>query len=76
MTTFTPDATDDAARDALALVRAALRGDDEAAAAVAANLSWPGVTAALLAQWLAGTMAGLGAGEDAIDAWQAQAGLK
>jgi hypothetical protein len=76
---FSPGAADDAARDALALVRAALHGDRAAAAVVAANMSWPPVTAVVLAEWLASLTTGDGLSPDdalaALSAWQDGAGL-
>lgn len=76
MTQFTPQAADDALRDALALVRATLSGDDAAAEVVAANMSWPEVTARFLAEWNAGLLQARGLGQDAIDAWQTSKGLR
>lgn len=66
----------DALRDAAALVRAALDDDDEALAAVAANMSRPELTVGALAELIAGLMRARGTGRDEIDEWQQGAGLR
>jgi hypothetical protein len=72
---FSPAAAADAARDGLALVRAQLDGDDDAAAMVAENMSWPGLTAGLLAEWFAELMRVTGMPRSALDEWQEASGL-
>ncbi|HEX7162904.1 MAG TPA: hypothetical protein VF223_16925 [Trebonia sp.] len=64
---------------ARAVMRAALQGDQDAAGTVAENMTWPHLTAAVLAQWIAilVTTAGLSP-DDAmtvLGAWQQEAGL-
>lgn len=70
-----PPGLDDAARDGLALTRAYLAGDWDAAAIVAANLANPMITACMLADWLAGTLAAIGEGEAALRALAEKIGL-
>lgn len=66
----------DALRDALALVRCVLDGDDEAVSVVAANVAWPSLVMGVLAEWLAGVLAVRGIGRDELDAWQTSRGLR
>ena len=66
----------DALRDALALIRCVLNGDDEALSVVAGNVSWPGLTMGVLAEWLAGVLAVRGIGRDELDEWQTSKGLR
>jgi hypothetical protein len=72
---MSPEAAEDALRDALALIRAAMQDDGDAAATVAANLSCPELTTELLAQWCAELMTRLGITEEFLGAWQRSAGL-
>ena len=70
------EAAEDALRDAVALVRAVLDGDDEALTVVAENASWPALTMGVLADWIAGLMQARGIGREALDEWQQAAGLR
>jgi hypothetical protein len=67
---FSPDGAADAARDAAALIRAMLQDDQLAAATVAAHMTWPHLTAMVLARWYADLISQSGGGEDDITAWQ------
>ena len=70
------EAGEDALRDALAMVRAALDGDDVALSVVAENASWPGLTMGVLAEWLAGVLLARGVGHAELDDWQESRGLR
>jgi hypothetical protein len=65
----------DALRDSLALLRAVHAGDADGIEAVAANLSWPGLTATLLAELLDVHLAAYGDRIEVLDDWQRRAGL-
>lgn len=70
MTELTGPQTD-VVRDALGLLRAAARGDDEALAVCANALTSPSLTAAVLAQWCTDAIA-IGTGGDApelVEEW-------
>lgn len=77
LTPFTEEAGDDAVRDALALVRAAVTDDRAAAVLVAANLPSPRLTAVILAYWLASFNEAVPADEllARLAAWQHEMGL-
>jgi hypothetical protein len=66
----------DALRDALALVRATLDGDEAAVAVVAQNVSWPALTMAVMADWIAEQLRMRGLGRDTLDEWQTAEGLR
>jgi hypothetical protein len=70
------EGADDALRDMLALVRGALDDDDAAIEVVAANMSWPELTAGFLAEWVAEMLRMRGLGREAIDEWQTSKGLR
>ena len=76
MTPPRSEAGADALRDALALVRASLDGDDEAVAVLAGNVAWPALTLAVLAEWNAGLLQRLDIGRDELDEWQSAKGLR